>query len=47
MIIEATWMKNMADKLCILFDINVLMDVLQRREPFYETSARLKVDVWS
>jgi predicted nucleic acid-binding protein len=31
----------MADKLRILFDINVVMDVLQKREPFYESSAHL------
>ena len=31
----------MAVKLRILFDVNVVLDVLQKREPFYEASARL------
>ncbi len=31
----------MADKPRVLVDINILLDVLQKREPFYETSARL------
>jgi predicted nucleic acid-binding protein len=31
----------MANKPCILIDINVLLDVLQKREPFFETSAGL------
>ena len=31
----------MADSPTILIDINILLDVLQRREPFYEASARL------
>ncbi len=30
----------MADKL-ILIDLNILLDVLQKREPFYDTSANL------
>jgi predicted nucleic acid-binding protein len=31
----------MDNKSSILIDINVLLDVLQKREPFYETSANL------
>ena len=31
----------MAAKACILIDINILLDVLQKREPFYEISAAL------
>ena len=31
----------MADNLRILIDLNILLDVLQKREPFYETSAYL------
>jgi len=31
----------MAAKLRVLFDVNVVLDVLQKREPFYESSARL------
>lgn len=31
----------MADKSIVLVDINVMIDVIQRREPFYESSARL------
>ena len=31
----------MANKPSILIDINVLLDVLQKREPFFETSAGL------
>ena len=31
----------MADNPIVLIDINVLLDVLQMREPFYEASARL------
>jgi len=31
----------MAGKPSILIDINILLDVLQKREPFYEDSARL------
>jgi len=30
----------MARKLSVLFDLNVILDVLQRREPFYDMSAR-------
>jgi predicted nucleic acid-binding protein len=33
-------MRNMADKL-ILIDLNILLDVLQKREPFYSASANL------
>jgi len=31
----------MAPKIKVLFDLNVILDVLQEREPFYETSAPL------
>jgi predicted nucleic acid-binding protein len=31
----------MASKISVLIDLNVLLDVLQKREPFYETSAGL------
>ena len=31
----------MANKPVVLIDINILLDVLQKREPFYETSAHL------
>jgi predicted nucleic acid-binding protein len=31
----------MADRPTVLIDINILLDVLQMREPFYEASARL------
>jgi predicted nucleic acid-binding protein len=31
----------MATKLSILIDLNLILDVLQRREPFYATSARV------
>lgn len=31
----------MAKKPVVLIDINILLDVLQKREPFYETSAGL------
>jgi len=31
----------MVDKLSILVDLNILLDVLQKREPFYEASANL------
>jgi predicted nucleic acid-binding protein len=31
----------MAGKPSILIDLNIILDVLQRREPFFETSARL------
>jgi hypothetical protein len=35
----------MAKKPVVLIDINILLDVLQKREPFYETSAGLLVAV--
>ena len=31
----------MAQKIRVLFDLNIVLDVLQQREPFYETSAQL------
>jgi predicted nucleic acid-binding protein len=31
----------MAQKIKVLFDLNVILDVLQEREPFYEASAQL------
>lgn len=31
----------MAKKIKVLFDLNIILDVLQEREPFYETSAQL------
>lgn len=31
----------MAAELRVLFDLNILLDVLQERQPFYEASARL------
>lgn len=31
----------MADNPAVLIDINIILDVLQMREPFYEASARL------
>jgi predicted nucleic acid-binding protein len=31
----------MGDKSAILIDLNILLDVLQNRKPFYEASARL------
>lgn len=31
----------MANKLRVLIDLNVVLDVLQRREPFYDASAQL------
>ena len=31
----------MADKLSILVDINIVLDVVERREPFYEESAKI------
>lgn len=31
----------MPGKPIVLIDLNILLDVLQKREPFYETSARL------
>lgn len=35
----------MGNKLSILIDLNILLDVLQKREPFYETSAGLLATV--
>ena len=34
-------MRSMPSKPTVLIDLNILLDVLQKREPFYETSARL------
>jgi len=31
----------MAQKIKVLFDLNIILDVLQNREPFYEASAQL------
>ncbi len=31
----------MAQKIKVLFDLNIILDVLQEREPFHETSAQL------
>ena len=31
----------MGNKPCVLIDLNVFLDVLQKREPFYDTSAGL------
>ena len=31
----------MASKLKVLFDLNIILDVLQEREPFYEIAAQL------
>ena len=31
----------MAQKIRVLFDLNIILDVLQQREPFYEISAQL------
>jgi predicted nucleic acid-binding protein len=35
----------MSNKPIVLIDINILLDVLQKREPFYETSAHLLASV--
>jgi predicted nucleic acid-binding protein len=35
----------MSNRPAILIDINILLDVLQKREPFYETSAHLLASV--
>jgi predicted nucleic acid-binding protein len=35
----------MSSKPIVLIDINILLDVLQKREPFYETSAHLLASV--
>ncbi len=37
----------MADKPTILIDLNILLDVLQKCEPFYETSAGLLAEIES
>jgi hypothetical protein len=34
----AIWMRNMTEPL-ILIDLNIILDILGRREPFYEYSA--------
>lgn len=40
--IKSTWKKNMAeDKPQVLFDLNIILDVLQERKDFYDFSARL------
>ena len=41
MIITHTWKTNMDNRLRVLIDLNVILDVQQRREPFYETSSRV------
>jgi predicted nucleic acid-binding protein len=35
------WKRSMAARLRVLIDLNVILDVLQRREPFYDMSARV------
>jgi len=41
MITRYTWKKDMAaGKLQVLFDLNILLDVLQERQDFYDFSAR-------
>ena len=35
----------MAPKIQVLIDLNIILDVLQRREPFYEMSARVLASV--
>jgi len=35
----------MTARLQVLIDLNIILDVLQRREPFYEMSARVLVSV--
>jgi predicted nucleic acid-binding protein len=39
--------RNTADKPTILIDLNILLDVLLKREPFYETSAGLVAEIES
>jgi predicted nucleic acid-binding protein len=39
MIIADTWMKNMAERAKVLLDLNVILDVLTRREPHFANSA--------
>jgi predicted nucleic acid-binding protein len=41
MIIKSTWKKNMGGEVRVLFDLNILLDVLQERQPFYQASASL------
>jgi predicted nucleic acid-binding protein len=41
MLIASTWMRSMAQPIKVLFDLNIILDVLQKREPFYEHSARM------
>jgi predicted nucleic acid-binding protein len=41
MITAGIWKKNMADKPGILIDLNIILDVLQKRDPFYTASAQL------
>jgi predicted nucleic acid-binding protein len=45
MTIINTWKKSMAAKLQVLIDLNVILDVLQRREPFYEMSASVLANI--
>lgn len=35
------WCRSMANKLTVLVDLNVVLDVLQNRQPFYDESARV------
>jgi predicted nucleic acid-binding protein len=35
----------MANKPCVLIDLNILLDVLQKREPFYEISVHLLASI--
>ena len=35
------WKRSMAAKLKVLIDTHVILDVLQKREPFFEASAKL------
>src|SRR3990172_1764976 len=42
MIIKSTWKRSMGEaKTSVLFDLNIILDVLQERIEFYEFSARL------
>jgi hypothetical protein len=42
MIIKNTWKRNMVeDKPLVVFDLNIILDVLQERKDFYSFSARL------
>lgn len=41
-ITKSTWIRNIeTDKIQVLFVLNIIPDVLQEREPFYDFSARL------